>query len=378
VDFKTKESVANMASAGEKSFDIPKTHKAAIYDKPGEVSTKVVDVDTPDPGHGDVLVRLTHSGICHSDLAIMKSSWKMLSHPTQPGQIGGHEGVGVVVKLGPGSEHSPVKVGDRVGIKWVASVCMTCAPCLASRDGCCTQQKVSGYYYPGTFQQYAIGPANYVTPIPDGLDSAEAAPFLCAGVTSYASLKKSGVQAGEWAAIVGAGGGLGHLAVQLATRALGARVIGLDHGSKEAFVRENGAEEFLDITKHDDESLEAEVKKLTGGAGVHTAIVYVGSNKAYEQAMSLLRFGGTLVVVGVPHGDMVPIGKAFPQTILTRELRIVGVAVGNRKEAGEVLDFARRGVVKTHFKLEKLEKLTEVFKEMEEGSLVGRVVLDLQ
>lgn len=115
--------------------------------------------------------------------------------------------------------------------------------------GVVQNQKISGYYYPGTFQQYAIGPANYVTPIPEGLDSAAAAPLLCAGVTVYAALRKSGAQSGQWVVIVGAGGGLGHLGVQVGSRGMAYRVIGIDHGSKEKLVMDCGAEAFLDITK---------------------------------------------------------------------------------------------------------------------------------
>lgn len=109
--------------------DIPKKYKAVVYDAPGKISTKVVELDTPEPGPGEVLVNLTHSGVCHSDLGVMTNRWAGLPYPTQPGQVGGHEGIGKVVKLGPGTEQSAVKVGDRVGIKWVCCLveCMALA-----------------------------------------------------------------------------------------------------------------------------------------------------------------------------------------------------------------------------------------------------------
>lgn len=158
-------------------MSIPKKYKACIYDKPGEVSTKVVELDTPEPGPGEVLINLTHSGVCHSDFGIMTNTWKALPAPTPEGQVGGHEGVGTIVKMGPGTETSHIKVGQRVGVKWVASTCDNCPACLSGHDGVCFNQKVSGYHYPGTFQQYVCGPARYVTPIPDELDSASAAPM---------------------------------------------------------------------------------------------------------------------------------------------------------------------------------------------------------
>lgn len=187
------------------SPDIPAKYKALIYDNPGQVSTKIVELDTPEPDYGQVLIRMTHSGVCHSDFGVMTNSWAILPHPTQADQVGGHEGkfrhhpihrnsphtftltetlptyclsgVGEVVKLGPGAEKSNLKVGQRVGVKWIAEICSACPACLAGKEGLCFNQKISGYYTPGTFQQYVLGPADYVTPIPDGLDSAAAAPM---------------------------------------------------------------------------------------------------------------------------------------------------------------------------------------------------------
>jgi len=108
----------------------------------------------------------------------MMKTWSILPYPTQPGQVGGHEGVGSIVKLGPGAETSAVKVGDRVGVKWISGICGTCPACLEGVEGVCFNQKISGYYTPGTFQQYVLGPATYVTPIPEGLESAAAAPMV--------------------------------------------------------------------------------------------------------------------------------------------------------------------------------------------------------
>lgn len=238
-------------------------------------------------------------------------------------------------------------------------------------------QKISGYYYPGTFSQYALAPANYVTPIPDGLDSAAAAPMLCAGVTVYSALRKSQVQGGQWVVIAGAGGGLGHLACQVASRGMAMRVLGVDHGSKESLAKECGAEAFLDITKFDDKSIAEEVKRITGG-GAQGVVVCTAANRAYTQGFSFLKFNGTLVCVGVPEGDMVPISNAFPATMIFQQQRIVGSAVGNLKEARDVLDMAARGIVKTHFKTDKLENLTSIFQDMANGKMIGRVVLDLQ
>ncbi|KAF3398029.1 Alcohol dehydrogenase 2 [Penicillium rolfsii] len=363
------------------TVDIPAKQKAAIFDQPGTISTKVVEIDVPEPGAGEVLINLTHSGVCHSDYGIMTNTWKTLPYPTQPGQIGGHEGVGKIVKLGAGTESSGLKIGDRVGIKWVASACGNCQPCGAGADGLCFKQTVSGYYTPGTFQQYALGPANYVTPIPDGLDSADAAPMLCAGVTVYSALKRSNARPGQWVIISGAGGGLGHIAVQLASRGMGLRVIGIDHGSKAELVKESGAEHFIDITQFpsDDKgvALQKHVQSLTEGLGAHAAIVCTAANAAYAQALPLLRFNGTLVCVGMPEHEPQPIATAFPTSFVNKQYTITGSAVGNRQEAIETMKFASRGIIKAHYRVEKMDALTSVFQEMAEGKLQGRVVLDL-
>lgn len=176
---------------------------------------------------------------------------------------------------------------------------------------------------------------------------------------------------------------------------MGLRVIGIDHGSKEQFVKDCGAEEFLDITKHDDKTIVEAVKKLANGLGASGVLVCTASNKAYAQAVDFLRFGGTLVCVGVPEGKLEPIASAFPTSVVFKQLTIAGTAVGNRKDAAEVLDFAARGVVKIQARVEPLEKLDDVsttlepalcnhmanrlypqvFQEMSSGKLIGRAVI---
>jgi propanol-preferring alcohol dehydrogenase len=144
---------------------IPKKHKAAVYDKPGSISTKIEELDVPEPGPGEVLINLyvpfsslishtrqnqplpvslhtdiprsSHSGVCHSDMGIMLNAWKTLPFPTQAGQVGGHEGVGKIVKMGPGTENAAVKLGDRVGVKWMAGICEACEACRAGMDASC-------------------------------------------------------------------------------------------------------------------------------------------------------------------------------------------------------------------------------------------------
>ena len=176
-------------------------------------------------------------------------------------------------------------------------------------------------------------------------------------------------------AILGAGGGLGHLAVQMAAKGMAYEVIGVDHSSKESFVLDFGAKSFVAIDRTDD--VVKEIKNATGGMGVHAAIVLTGSNAAYAQALSMLRLGGQLVCAGVPDGEGKVIEGATPYGFVSRGLRIVGVSVGNRRDAIESLDMVSKGIVKVQYRLEKMERLQDVFAEMEAATLLGRVVLDL-
>ncbi|KGQ04552.1 Alcohol dehydrogenase 2 [Beauveria bassiana D1-5] len=343
------------------TIEIPATYKAAVYDEPGTISTKIVELPTPEPAEGQVLIKLTHSGVCHSDLSVMTRSWALLPSPTPKDQVGGHEGIGQVVKLGPGAESSGLKLGSRVGVKWLASICGECedslppaAPCKAGRDGCCLKRSISGYFVPGTFQQYVLGPAHYVTPIPDGLSAVDAAPMLCAGITVYAALVRSRAQRGDWVVISGAGGGLGHLAVQAAARGLGLRVVGVDHPSKADLVRESGAEHFVDMTQY-------------------------GSDEAGSQALAAhvheLRWGCCASTARWCAWE--PIGGSFPFHIINLSLNIVGSTVGNNNDAAAVLALAAKGVIKSRSHVIKLDELTSAFEKMHEGKLKGRVVLDL-
>lgn len=148
----------------------------------------------------------------------MTNNWAAPFQPTHPGQVGGHEGVGVVVKLSPDVDASLVKVGDRVGIKWIGDICGACPHCQVALDSLCLNPRVSGCSAPGTFQQYVAAPAKYLTRIPDKVSSAAAVPMLCAGLTAYSALKRSGARRGDWILLLGAGGGVRHIESPPTTR----------------------------------------------------------------------------------------------------------------------------------------------------------------
>lgn len=227
--------------------------------------------------------------------------------------IAGHEGVGRVVALGPGvSDTGSWKLGDRAGIKWITDVCRTCHYCKQVYQGgevMCLHQTNSGFSTAGTFQEYCVTSADYATHIPDTVTDEEAGPIMCGGVTAYNACKRSKARPGEWIALLGAGGGLGHLGVQYAN-ALGLRVIAVDGGSaKRDLCLRLGAEHYLDFA--DTPDLAKAVSELTDGLGAHAVIVFAAVAAGYAVAPSLLRSGGTVVAIGLP-GDPAVLAGAPP------------------------------------------------------------------
>src|SRR5271157_4707908 len=169
---------------------------------------QIRDLPIPEPGPGQVLVRMETSGLCHTDIHAARGDWPV--QPTLP-FTPGHEGVGIVDKLGAGVTIR--SVGDRVAIAWLGYACGECRYCIGGWETLCEKQQNSGYSVDGTFAEYALAPAAFATPVPDGVSSRDAAPLTCAGVTTYKAIKVARVAPAETVAIFGIGG-LGHLALQ--------------------------------------------------------------------------------------------------------------------------------------------------------------------
>ncbi|GAA5978848.1 hypothetical protein JCM11641_003585 [Rhodosporidiobolus odoratus] len=318
---------------------------------------------------GEVLVKIAYSGVCHTDLHAWKGDWP--AAPTLP-LVGGHEGAGHVVAIAEGT-NTTVKVGDAVGIKWLADSCLNCDVCREGQEATCTLAQMHGYTVDGSFQQYAVSYARHLTPIPDGLDLAIAAPILCAGVTVWKAIKQSNTKAGDYVVISGAGGGLGSLAVQYAT-AIGLRVVGIDSGEeKKKLLCTYGVDDFIDFRAHSGPGeLIAEVKRVCGGLGPHAAIIAAAGGAAYNEALEYIRPHGTLVAVGLPPDTYI---KANVFWTVFKALRIVGSYVGNRQDAIEALDFAVRGKVKPQIVVEPIDNVESVYHRMENGQISGRIVL---
>ena len=336
--------------------------KAAVVAKFGEPLV-VREVAIPSPGPGQALVEIVATGVCHTDLHAAEGDWPI--KPTLP-FTPGHEGAGIVVALGSGVTH--LKEGDRVGIAWLHSACGHCDYCLSGWETLCPEQQNSGYSVNGSFADYAVAQADYLGRIPRNLSFVDAAPILCAGVTTYKGLKMTETRPGEWVVISGAGG-LGHVAIQYA-KAMGLHVAAVDLGpEKMALARKLGAEITIDAKTQDPAK---EIQKQIGGA--HGVLVTAVSPIAFKQAVGMLRRGGTCVLNGLPPGE-------FPVSIFDVVLNgytLRGSIVGTRLDLEEALAFAGEGKVKATIEILPLESINEVFSRLKKGQINGRVVLGLR
>ncbi|KAJ4363543.1 hypothetical protein N0V83_009839 [Neocucurbitaria cava] len=354
-------------------MDIPSTQKAAVKQGTGDDSTIAIqNVPVPQPGPDQILVKINYSGLCASDKSLLHDEWEFRMTPQASG-IAGHEGVGIVVAVGSNVQDL-WQVGNRAGIKWIASVCRKCEFCTNGSDEChCPKQLNSGFTIAGTFQEYALTDAHYATRLPDGVKDEEAGPIMCGGVTAYVACKRSQVKPGQWIVIPGAGGGLGHFGVQYA-RAMGMRVIAIDGGdAKRDLCLKLGAEKFIDFTTTSD--IAAEIMKVTT-YGAHGVIVFAATKAGYEQAPHLLRPAGTMVCVGLPK-DPTIIAGAHPVMMCLKKLNVVGSVVGTLKDVEEALDFTARGLVHpilTHGGLEDIDRFCA---DMNAGKLAGRAVIKI-
>lgn len=323
------------------------------------------DVPVPKPKPNELLVNVKYSGVCHSDLHLYKGEWPLnVKLPL----IGGHEGAGEVVAMGEAVKGW--KIGDLAGVKWLNSSCQLCEFCVSGHEPVCPSQVISGCHQDGTFQQYTVADAIQAAKIPQGTDLAEVAPILCAGLTAYKALKRTEARPGNWIAVVGAGGGLGSLAVQYA-KAMGFMVLGIDGGKdKTQWAKSLGAHEVVDFTMVPD--LPKTVVGITGG-GAHGVVNVSASLAALQQSFFYVRPTGTVVLVGIPGKSTVEL-PVLPT--VGRNLKIVGSLVGNRKDTQEAVEFFTRGLVQLPVKVAGLSELPRIFEEMEKGIIMGRYSVD--
>lgn len=335
--------------------------QAAVVHRFGQ-PLEIEEVPVPTPGPGQVLLQVVASGVCHTDLHAAEGDWPV--KPQLP-FIPGHEGAGYVVACGAGV--TAVKEGDRAGVPWLHSACGTCDYCLTGWETLCPQQQNTGYSVNGGFAEYVLAPAAYAGLLPASLGFVDAAPILCAGVTTYKGLKETEARPGQWVVISGIGG-LGHVAVQYA-RAMGLHVAAVDVADEKlALARSLGAELTVNAARED-----AVTALQRGIGGAHGVLITAVSPIAFSQGIGMLRRGGTCVLIGLPPGE-------FPAPIfdiVLKRLTVRGSIVGTRKDLQEALQFAAEGTVKATIEMQPLDAINEVFDRLKGGSVQGRVVLQI-
>ncbi|KAL4863686.1 hypothetical protein BDV12DRAFT_189518 [Aspergillus spectabilis] len=347
-------------------MSLPRQQLCAWVQTPGPTATlEFRNIALPGPRDGELLVKLEVSGVCHSDHHSIYGNTPMTTH------IAGHEGVGTVVAVGP--DVSKDLLNSRVGISWLHRACGNCEICRVDYTHC-PHQDNSGRNVPGTFQEYCLADANYVSHIPAEIPASLAAPLLCGGITMYGALVRANLQPGDFVVIPGAGGGLGHLGVQIAT-SLGLQVIAIDSGrDKETICLDSGARHFFDF-RNTRCSLVEKVQTVTGGIGAHAVICITGAPSAYDSALQMLRNMGKLVCVGIPPAEYRL--AISPFEMLVRGLRVIGSTVGNREHMPLLMDLVLKGKVRPQVEIYQFRVLEDVLHKLESEAVVGRAVLQI-
>ncbi|WFF09800.1 zinc-dependent alcohol dehydrogenase [Micromonospora sp. WMMD1076] len=326
------------------------------FDRPMEITERPV----PEAGPGEILVRIEASGLCHTDIHAARGEWPV--KPTPP-FVPGHEGVGLVEKVGPGvTEHA---VGDRVALPWLGWACGTCAYCVTGWETLCESQLNTGYSIDGAHAEYAVAAARYAVRVPDGVDPFEAAPLTCAGVTTYKAVKVAGVRPGERVAIFGIGG-LGHLAQQYA-QIFGAETVAVDvTAEKLELATSLGAAHTVDAATTDP------VERIIALGGVDVAIVLAASPRVIEQAHRSLRRGGRLVLVSLPADNAITL-PVF-ETVL-KGITVLGSIVGTRADLAEVFALHAAGRTRVVYETRKLDDINDAVDDVLAGRVAARLVL---
>ncbi|KAJ5378179.1 uncharacterized protein N7496_005588 [Penicillium cataractarum] len=353
-------------------YEIPTHCKAGVVVNEGpNFHVEVQTVPVPEPGPDDVLIRLNFTGLCSSDIHMMQGDLGSPPMSTFGVRSPGHEGAGVVVKVGANVKN--FKLGDRAGIKPLTDTCGSCHLCCDDKETYCRTAIHTGLMTAGTYQQYLVSPARYASPIPDGVPDEIAAPIMCSASTIYRSLLESNLKAGSWVVFPGGGGGVGIQGVQLA-KAMGMRPIVVDTGSeKRDLSLKMGAEAFIDFKEEQDPA--KAVIKVADGIGVHG--VFVTAPAAYKTAVSFVgdRVGSMVMCIGLPAVGSVTLGTD-PCEYVFKNLSIKGTLVGSRRDTAAALDFARRGMLRQISEVYPLNRLPEAVEKLRKGQVAGRIVIN--
>lgn len=316
---------------------------------------------TPQPGPGEVLVRVRACGVCHSDEFVKSGGFPGLQYPRAPG----HEVAGVIAAVG--ERVRPWQVGDRVGVGWHGGHCFVCDSCRKGDFITCREERICGIAYDGGYADHLIAPAEALARIPDGLTDVDAAPLMCAGITTFNALRHSSARPGDLVAIQGLGG-LGHLAVQFAHR-MGFRTVALARGAdKRPLALELGAAEYIDTTAED------VAAALAARGGAQVVLATAPSATAVQQVIGGIAAGGELVLVAAVFEPL-----AIPGVALIGARRAIrGWPSGTAKDSEETLAFAVRNDIRPYVETFPLERVADAYERMHSGQARFRAVLTME
>jgi D-arabinose 1-dehydrogenase-like Zn-dependent alcohol dehydrogenase len=335
-----------------------KTMRVAQVPRPGG-PFETVERPVPEPAAGSVRIRVQACGICHSDALTKEGGWPGIEYPRVPG----HEVAGVIDAVGPGV--AAWQPGQPAGVGWNGGYCGQCAHCRRGDVFACVTGRITGITQDGGYAEYLVAPASAVALMPAGLPPAEAAPLMCAGLTTFNALRNSGARPGDVVAVLGLGG-LGHLGVQFAAK-MGYHAVGIARGGdKEDLARRLGASAYIDSQARDPA---AELQKL-GGAKVILATATSG--EAMSAAVGGLAVNGALLVLGAAHAMQVN-----PVFLLAGRRSIKGWYSGTAIDSEETLAFSARSGVRPMTETFPLERATEAYDRMMSGKARFRVVLTI-
>jgi D-arabinose 1-dehydrogenase-like Zn-dependent alcohol dehydrogenase len=335
------------------------TMKVAQISKPGG-EFEVVEREIPNPARGQVRIKVQACGVCHSDELVKEGAWPGIQYPRIPG----HEVVGVVHEVGDGV--SAWKIGQRVGVGWHGGQDGTCLYCRRGDFGNCRNVQIPGISYDGGYQQYMIAPVEALAAIPENLDSVEAAPLLCAGVTTFNSLRSSGARPGDLVAVQGIGG-LGHLGIQYA-RKFGYKVAAIGRGSGNAALAEKlGANVYIDSKA----TKPAEELQKLGGAQV--IIATAPNSKAMSALIDGLAPNGKLMVIGAAFDPI----EVTPLQLISGSRSLQGWWSGTPADSEDALRFSELTGVRAMIETYPIEKAGEAYARMMSGDAQFRVVLKM-
>jgi D-arabinose 1-dehydrogenase-like Zn-dependent alcohol dehydrogenase len=333
--------------------------KAAQISKPGG-GFEIVEREIPRPGPGYVRIRVQACGVCHSDVITKNGLSPGISYPRVPG----HEIAGVIDDIGSGVVGW--KPAERVGVGWHGGQDGTCPACRRGDFANCASAIVCGISYDGGYQEFMVAPVEALARMPESLDAAEAAPLMCAGLTTFNALRHSGAAPGDLVAIQGIGG-LGHLGIQFAKR-LGYRVAAVGRGAENmALARRLGADAYIDSTAVD---AAAELQKLGGARAI---VATAPSGKAMSALIAGLGPNGTLMVVGLSADPI----EALPSQLISGRKRLQGWSAGIPTDSEDTLRFAEMTGIRPMIETYPLVRAAEAYDRMMSGKAEFRVVLTI-